>query len=62
MKILYLIILISLFCGCETIGWNMTRQEVIAACKECTEAGMKPIILRNGWDYGIRDVICVIPE
>jgi hypothetical protein len=41
-------------------GCDMTRDEVIAAKKECEDAGMAPVILLNGWTKEPRAVRCDI--
>lgn len=53
--------LISLLAGCDAFT-NMTRADVIAAVEECRDAGLEPEILRNGLNWSIRDVQCVIPR
>jgi len=44
--------------GCS----SMSRAEVIAAAKECTEGGLQPLFIRNGFTYEVMSVTCNEPR
>lgn len=56
MKTFIAMVLVISLAGCS----GMSRQEVIAAVKECKDAGMAPEIIMNGWTYKTVDVICFL--
>ncbi len=52
MKIILILCLLLASCG------GMSRQEVIAATKECRDAGMKEQLIINAFDYSTQRVEC----
>lgn len=49
-------------CGWATdlsLGRELTRQEVIDACKECEKAGLQSAVARDGMIFAIRRVECL---
>ena len=47
-----------LLMGCS----EMTREQIIAARKQCLDAGMRPAMVGNAWTYGIFKVNCIEME
>lgn len=58
MKLILLLTLMLSLASCA----QMSRQEVIQAVKECEDAGMKPMILRNGLNFRVIDVECLLKD
>ena len=54
--ILIILCSVSLLIGCQR---SMTNDEVISECAKCTKAGLKPVVIQNGFTYEVRKVICV---
>lgn len=61
MKTLSFIIIsfVLLISGCDK---PMTRAEIIAAVKECEDAGMQAQIIMNGFTYKPYYVHCIVKE
>lgn len=52
-----IVILIAVICG--GCGFNdLTREQTVTACKECTDEGFDAEILYNGLNFLVRDVRC----
>jgi hypothetical protein len=56
-KLLFTVCLIFGLVGCADRG-NMTREETIAAVKQCEDAGMRAQIVSNGWTMDTVKVNC----
>lgn len=50
------LLLIVICCGCEPR--ELSRQQTIEACKECTDGGFDAEIIYNGFTSAVRDVRC----
>lgn len=42
-------------------GCSITNDEIISETKKCTDAGMEPKAVINGWTYEITKIVCYPP-
>lgn len=57
LRVTVAVVLVSLV-ACSDMS-PMTRQQVIAAVNECTDAGFDARVMQNGWTFEIYRVDCI---